>query len=167
MLEEPKALRENVVYVSRDGNIYANRASLKAGTHIRRRIPGMNAVADESGKIYPVPPFLPKPTVFPHPTGQSKSRIVSMSQAVPLQQERRLQYADPPPTTSTGPYYRIYSDPGTYTAGLMYAIVPCNATSSSSQGPYGTPATYMAAAGVETAVTPQMLAFSTVPPGPS
>ncbi len=111
MLDQPKTMRKNVIYVDKSGHIYSNRNALAASTILRKPVPGQNAVYDEAGRVIPLPPHGPKP------------KTVAASGKV-----RHPSYSDPPAVTSTGPYRRIYSDPG-YTYEFAQISLPCNATS--------------------------------------
>jgi hypothetical protein len=111
MLDQPTTMRKNVIYVDKAGHIYSNRSALAASTILRKLIPGTNAVYDEAGRVTPLPPHSVKP------------KTITLSGG-----KRTPSYSDPPATTSTGPYRRIYSDPG-YTYEFAQVSLPCNATS--------------------------------------
>ncbi|HTD32304.1 MAG TPA: hypothetical protein VK665_01485 [Candidatus Elarobacter sp.] len=113
MLEQPPFARKNLVFLDAGGRIYSNRSALLKTTSIRRRVAGKNAVYDEAGRVVPLPPRQTKPGLADHGVRPSGMRA-------PL-------YGDPPETTLTGPYRRLWSDPG-YTYAFAQVSLPCNAT---------------------------------------
>lgn len=121
MLSEPQYARENVVFVDQSGRIYSNHRAMAAATHIAKPVPGQPALlTDESGHTFAAPPATEKPRA----TGGSSGT-------------RSPLYGQPPATTSTGPYRRVYSDPETWWSGGMHVVFPNPATNDNSVGPYG------------------------------
>jgi hypothetical protein len=119
MLSEPQWARESVTFIDKDWRVYANRRALLNTVRIGRLVPGeTNLYFDQSGREFPGPPLTEKP------------RRETQGTRYPL-------YGAPPPTTSTGPYRRVYSDPGIWYEGSMYTDIPYGATNSSSEGPNG------------------------------
>jgi hypothetical protein len=118
MLSEPQWARENVIFVDKTGHVYANKAKLIATTSIARPVPGTNDFVDQHGRRFAGPPVTEKPRASTSSAG------------------RRPLYGTPSPTTNSGPYRRMYSDPGIWYAGGLHTIIPSGATNSNSEGPY-------------------------------
>ena len=134
MRRMPANLRSNVVYVDKTGRIYANRLSLKQGTHLRKRDKGF--FIDERGQRYAAPPLQPRPSLSgrrAHAAGSSRASRSARTAA----SGRRTQEYDPPQTTNSGPYWRFLPAYPGYTMAEFGVTVPHYATTYNSVGPYG------------------------------
>jgi len=119
MLHEPLWARESVIFVDRAGRIYANKRRLIATTRIARPVPGaVNTFVDQTGHRFAGPVVTAKP-------GRTALG------------ERHPEFGTPSATTNTGPYRRMYSDPGVWYSGGLHAFIPSGATNATSEGPNG------------------------------
>lgn len=120
MLGLPDFARDNVIFVDRNSHIYANRKWLIDTTSIAAPVPGKAGVfRNAEGIEFAGPPVTEKPGLR-----HTASNV-------------RPMYGTPPAFTTTGPYRRVYSDPGTWTAGGMHAAFANPATNYNTVGPYG------------------------------
>jgi len=123
MAELPEDRRENVVYFTTDGRIFANHQLLKAGSRSYKVT--NNSYYDDSGRLRAVPGMGPKPVIFDN---RKPNPLVA-----------RPQFGTPDGSTSgnTGAYRRVYAQPnfGNDTASFN---VPCGTTrmAMSSDAPY-------------------------------
>lgn len=121
MMSEPEYKRENVIFLDKGGHLFANHRALASATKILKPVPGVQGMLTDGTRMVVAPPTSEKPN--------SNYRDPSSL--------RSTKYGTPSSTTTTGPYRRIYSDPGQWWDADMHASFASPATNSASEGPYG------------------------------
>lgn len=107
------SLHGDLVYVDKAGLIYSNKQSIADAVALHEIV--NNTYVDGSGNRIPVPAFQPEPSRVKAPFD-----------------------VNPSPTTSSGPYRRIYTySPFNNTFAVMDFTVPCDAVPYPLQGPAG------------------------------
>jgi len=96
--------RQNVIFVDKDGKVYANKVKLKLNLKKPKKIKD-NLYEDENGKQFAAPELSPRPTDF-------SGREVQGPTSAKVQLAAFLAQVTVNSGGTTGPYRRVYSRPG-------------------------------------------------------